>query len=82
MLKLTPNLNRQQPLRVLCLGAHSDDIEIGCGAALLQLMDSGRSLDVRWVVYSGNLSRSDEAPGSADYWLDRVESKQVYLGLL
>lgn len=77
MLGLTPKMDH--PLRVLCLGAHSDDIEIGCGASLMQLRESGRPLDVRWVVFSGNRSRADEAKDSANYWLDTVEAKAIDL---
>src|SRR4051812_25750986 len=40
------------PLKVLCVGAHSDDIEIGCGGLILSLIKSGRRLDVTWVVFS------------------------------
>jgi LmbE family N-acetylglucosaminyl deacetylase len=79
MLKWIPNIEPNQPLRVLCLGAHSDDIEIGCGAALLQLAASEHPLDIRWVVFSGSHSRAAEARSSADYWLDQVESSQVDL---
>ncbi len=75
MLELTPKLESGSPLRVLCLGAHSDDIEIGCGASLLQLHESGQPLDVRWVVFSGDRSRAEEAKVSAGYWLDAVEAK-------
>ncbi len=77
MLGLIPKLTR--PLRVLCLGAHSDDIEIGCGASLIQLRESGRPLGVRWVVFSGSHSRTEEARDSADFWLDTVTAKAVDL---
>jgi LmbE family N-acetylglucosaminyl deacetylase len=45
--------------RVLCLGAHCDDIEIGCGGALLALQ---RSANVRidWVVLSSTAERQAE----------------------
>ena len=40
-------------LRVLCLGAHSDDIEIGCGGLILKLIrESTVPVDVDWVVFS------------------------------
>src|SRR5690348_4794373 len=47
--------------RVLCLGAHSDDIEIGCGGTILQLVESHPELEIRWVVLSGNERRAEEA---------------------
>ena len=40
-------------LSVLCLGAHSDDIEIGAGATLLSMQERGVRLDVHWCVLSG-----------------------------
>lgn len=79
MISLSPLLDGNIPLRILCLGAHSDDIEIGCGGSLLQLCSSGRPVDLRWVVFSGNRSRADEANRSADYFLATAPSKQVDL---
>jgi LmbE family N-acetylglucosaminyl deacetylase len=49
------------PLRVLCLGAHSDDIEIGCGGTILNWVERGVSLDIHWVVLSAPGLRSKEA---------------------
>src|SRR3954466_10126061 len=54
---------------VLCLGAHSDDIEIGCGGTLLRLMRDYTSLNVWWVVFSGKGTRSREARASARAFL-------------
>ena len=48
-------------LSVLCLGAHSDDIEIGAGATLLSLIERGVLLDVHWCVLSGAGEREKEA---------------------
>ena len=56
-------------LSVLCLGAHSDDIEIGAGATLLGLMERGIQLDVHWCVLSGGGVRDDEARASASDFL-------------
>ena len=52
-------------LSVLCLGAHSDDIEIGAGATLLSLIERGVQLDVHWCVLSGTGEREKEARASA-----------------
>jgi LmbE family N-acetylglucosaminyl deacetylase len=79
MLHMIPPSEETRPLRVLCLGAHSDDIEIGCGGSLLQLFAGGRSLDVRWVVFSGNRSRAKEANESAAFWLEPAQSRNVDL---
>ena len=50
---------------VLCLGAHSDDIEIGCGGTLIQLLSKHPQLKVHWVVFSGEETRTAEARTSA-----------------
>ncbi len=54
-----------RPLSVLALGAHADDIEIGCGGTLLRLAESGRPLRVTWVVMSAHGDRRSEAAASA-----------------
>ena len=54
------------PARVLCLGAHSDDIEIGCGGTLLMLLERRPAMAVDWVVLSAEGARANEARGSAD----------------
>ena len=64
-------------LAVLCLGAHSDDIEIGAGATLLNLMDRGVRLDVHWCVLSGGNDREREARASATDFLSRATSAKV-----
>lgn len=61
------NLARSgERLSVLCLGAHSDDIEIGAGGTILSLIGSGVSLSVHWCVLSGSIQRAAEARGSAE----------------
>ena len=62
------------PRRVLCLGAHSDDIEIGCGGTLLRLVEQG-NLEVYWVVFSADSSRAAEAHSSAARFLEGVPYK-------
>jgi len=51
----------QTPLRVLCLGAHCDDIEIGCGGSLLALLESRNDVEITWVVFASNGERRAEA---------------------
>lgn len=53
------------PIDVLCLGAHSDDIEIGCGGALLRLLAEHAQVRLHWVVFSGGERREAEARASA-----------------
>jgi len=64
-------------LRVLCLGAHCDDIEIGCGATLLRLGAEGWKLDVRWIVFCSNETRGDEARASARDFLAAADRSDV-----
>jgi LmbE family N-acetylglucosaminyl deacetylase len=66
------------PLEVLCLGAHSDDIEIGCGGTILQLL-AHREVRVRWVVFSAIGERAEEATASADAFLQGAVSAEVRL---
>jgi LmbE family N-acetylglucosaminyl deacetylase len=65
-----------RPLRVLCLGAHCDDVEIGCGGTLLRLLEERPGTSLRWVVLSSTPEREREARASASAFLDcagRVE---------
>lgn len=55
-----------QPLSILSLGAHSDDIEIGCGGTLLQLKSVFRNLKLHWVVFSAAGMRGKEAETAAN----------------
>lgn len=64
-------------LSVLCLGAHSDDIEIGVGATLLRLMDRSIRLDVHWWVVSSGSERQREARASAANFLSRATSATI-----
>jgi LmbE family N-acetylglucosaminyl deacetylase len=51
--------------RVLCLGAHCDDIDLGCGGTLLRLREEHPALDVRWVIFCSDTRRAAEARASA-----------------
>jgi LmbE family N-acetylglucosaminyl deacetylase len=53
-----------RPLRVLCLGAHADDLEIGCGGTILHLVQDYAPVEFRWMVFSGYSGRADEARAS------------------
>ncbi len=64
-------------LSFLCLGAHSDDIEIGAGAMLLGLMERGVQLDVHWCVLSGGGVRDDEARKSAADFLAKAACANI-----
>ncbi len=62
-----------RPPRFLFLGAHSDDIEIGCGATILRLTSEYPDAVVKWVVFSADDHREDEARGSARSFLDGAD---------
>jgi LmbE family N-acetylglucosaminyl deacetylase len=65
-------------LSVLCLGAHSDDIEIGTGATLLSMMDRGIHLELHWCVLSGGgCEREREAKASAADFLSKAASAHI-----
>jgi LmbE family N-acetylglucosaminyl deacetylase len=63
--------------RILCLGAHSDDIEIGCGGTVMKLIDANPELHVDWVVFSSDQARAAEAEASARSLLRRARSATV-----
>ena len=64
-------------LSVLCMGAHSDDIEIGAGGTLLSWLDQGIRLDVHWCVLSGIDERGSEARASADDFLRTAANRTI-----
>lgn len=63
--------------RILCLGAHSDDIEIGCGGTVLRLMHESPDSDCTWVVFSAGGRRRTEAKKSAGLFLNSAGRKNV-----
>jgi LmbE family N-acetylglucosaminyl deacetylase len=67
------------PLRVLALGAHADDIEIGCGGTLLRLASERGALEVVWVVFCATPERAAEAHASAGAFLQGVGKGRVVI---
>jgi len=67
----------QESFKLLCLGAHSDDIEIGCGGTVLRIAAEVPDLFVRWIVFSGDELRGTEARNSAKAILEHVSRKQI-----
>jgi LmbE family N-acetylglucosaminyl deacetylase len=77
MLRL--NLGSKDKLRVLCLGAHSDDIEIGCGGAVLNLARQFPNSEFHWIVFSAIGVRGAEAKRSANQFLSPEKLKKLGL---
>jgi LmbE family N-acetylglucosaminyl deacetylase len=78
MLKLTLGEPRS-PYRVLVIGCHSDDIEIGCGGTILHLLESLPRVEVCWVVLSARGERADEVRRSADAFLEKAERQEIII---
>jgi LmbE family N-acetylglucosaminyl deacetylase len=73
---LTASLDLERgPARVLAIGCHADDIEIGCGGTLLALGERRPDLEVTWLVLSADGTRADEARASATAFLDVVSTR-------
>ena len=71
---------KKSPLKILCLGSHCDDIEIGCGGTLLKLIQTRRgNVMVHWVVFSSTPEREDEAKRSAQALLKRARRKSIVI---
>jgi LmbE family N-acetylglucosaminyl deacetylase len=79
---LSLSLNNRGRLRVLCVGAHCDDIEIGCGGTILKLAVARREMEVHWVVFSSDQRREHEALKSANAFLENVSNRRVIVHAL
>jgi LmbE family N-acetylglucosaminyl deacetylase len=65
--------------RLLCVGAHSDDIEIGAGATVLRIVRENPDIEVAWCVLSGSDIRHDEARRGADQVLGPRVARSIVL---
>lgn len=63
--------------KLLFLGAHSDDIEIGCGGTILTLAETYPGLNIVWAVFSAEGKRRQEARSSAELFLKRISVSKV-----
>ena len=73
-------LGGAKPACVLCLGAHCDDIEIGCGGTLLRLREANPDVDIHWVVFCSDPQRAAEARASAARFLGPRSTECVRIG--
>ena len=69
MLKLQFTGAPDNSLKILCLGAHSDDIEMGCGGSIIKFLNRYPKSEVHWIVFSSTRDRADEAQRSAELFL-------------
>jgi LmbE family N-acetylglucosaminyl deacetylase len=65
--------------KILCLGSHCDDIEIGCGGTILNLLACHSRSRVHWVVFSSDPRRAVEARESAERFLEHAHSKRIII---
>jgi LmbE family N-acetylglucosaminyl deacetylase len=77
MLNLSFNKHNNSLNKILCLGAHSDDLEIGCGGSILRILKEYENLEVLWIVFSANHQRAREAENSANQFLVGAKKKEV-----
>ena len=63
--------------QVLCLGAHADDIEVGCGGTVLKLVSRYQEADFHWIVFSAPGARKLEAQSSAGRFLRDAGSRTI-----
>lgn len=86
MIKLNMDKGNGGALRILCLGAHSDDIEIGCGGTILRLIEQYPGCTFYWVVFSAIGVRKAEAQRAAESFagsrLERLVLKDFRDGFL
>ena len=66
-----------RPARILAIGCHSDDIEIGCGGTLLALAQANPGLEIDWLVLAASGPRADEARRSAAAFTAGVATVRV-----
>jgi LmbE family N-acetylglucosaminyl deacetylase len=79
MLHMAFERGREAPYRLLLLGAHADDIEIGCGATVQRLASEYPNLSVDYVVFAAGGVREAEARASTEVLLADVQDKRVFL---
>jgi LmbE family N-acetylglucosaminyl deacetylase len=70
---------RAEGLRILCLGAHCDDIEIGCGGTIMKLNEEHTTRQVKWLVFTSTDKRAVEARTSAEYFLQKCNQKEIVI---
>ena len=70
---------RAEGLRILYLGAHCDDIEIGCGGTIMRMSEEYTTQQVKWLVFTSTDTRAVEARTSAEYFLQKCKKKEIVI---
>ncbi|NGP76684.1 PIG-L family deacetylase [Balneolaceae bacterium YR4-1] len=70
---------KNEGLKILCLGAHCDDIEIGCGGTLLKFIEEYEIDLVNWVVFTSNKTRKKEALSSVGQFMGAVNKVETQI---
>ncbi|MCX6653743.1 MAG: PIG-L family deacetylase [Candidatus Bathyarchaeota archaeon] len=70
-------LEKSPEMNVLCLGAHPDDIEIGCGGTILKLIEEVDEVHFNWIVFSGDEKRVKEAQKSANTFINKKNLEKL-----
>ena len=78
-MRLRLDAHEDQALQILCLGCHSDDIEIGCGGTILQFREKYPKCRFHWVVFSANGVREAEARRGAELFGGAERLSQLIL---
>ncbi len=65
--------------RILCLGAHCDDIEIGCGGTVMRLVEENPQAEILWVVFASNPVRKAEASACAEAFLQGAGKREILI---
>jgi LmbE family N-acetylglucosaminyl deacetylase len=79
MIKVSFQKENLRHYKILCLGAHSDDIEIGCGGTILRFLKEHTDTEVYWVVFGAHGQRRIEAENSANQFLEGVKKKNIVI---
>jgi LmbE family N-acetylglucosaminyl deacetylase len=79
LLKLCFDRDRDSTCKILCLGSHCDDIEIGCGGTILKLIENYSNVIFHWVVFSSNEQRAKEAIKSANNFLKGAKVENIII---
>lgn len=75
---MIPLLNLQSVSRLLCIGAHPDDIEIGAGGTILRLVRENPGVQIHWLVICGaEANRAEEARQSAELFTSGAAKVEI-----